>query len=128
MRISPLTKVVGAVVDGVDLRQMSDALFHEVEAALAKHLVLYFPDQSFDRFQLRELARRFGPPFIHPIEKIQFDDCPGVLEVRREPNAKYFFGGGGWHSDFTWNKTSGYISILHGKVVPSVGCDTCFVS
>ena len=131
MEILPLTKTLGAVVNGINLRSLSDDAFHEVEMALARHLVLYFPNQSFDRFELRELAQRFGPIFVHPIEKIQYADCPGVLEVKREPDLKKknnIFGGGGWHADFTWNKTPGYASLLHGKIVPSVGGDTCFIS
>jgi taurine dioxygenase len=129
MRISPLTPTIGAVVDGVDLHSLSDEVLHTVEMALADHLVLYFTGQSFDRFSLRELAQRFGPSFIHPIEQTQYADCPGVLEVKREPNKKNtIFGGGSWHADFTWNKVPGYVSLLHAKVLPAIGGDTCFVS
>lgn len=130
MEILPLTKTLGATVNGINLHQLSDDTFHEIEIALSRHLVLYFPNQSFDRFELRDLARRFGPSFIHPIEKSQYPDCPGVLEVKRDPNSSEdkVFGGRSWHADFTWNKTPGYATLLHGKIVPSVGGDTCFVS
>lgn len=129
MEVKRLTGVLGAVVEGVNLREASDGVLRAIEQVFARYLVLYFPEQSFDRFQLRELSGRFGTTFVHPFERKQFADCPGVLEVRRDPGeAKDIFGGGGWHADYTWNDKPGYASFLHGQVVPDVGGDTCFVS
>ncbi len=128
MNVSPITEKIGAIVNDVDFSQLSDQQKQEVETTLAKHLVLYFPNQSLDRFQLSQLGHKFGPPFLHPLVDNGFDDCPDVLELRREPQAEAVFGGASWHADVSWLKPGGYISILHGKVVPSVGGDTCFTS
>ncbi len=128
LNISPVTENIGSVVEGIDLNSLSDADFEQIETTLAERLVLYFPDQSLDRFQLSALGRRFGPPFLHPLVDNGFDDCLDVLELRREPSDETVFGGASWHNDVSWLKPGGYVSILHGQIVPSVGGDTCFVS
>ena len=38
------------------------------------------------------------------------------------------FGGESWHSDVTWMKPTGYVSILHAIDLPDVGGDTAFSS
>ena len=123
-----MTEAIGAVIAGVDLNSLSDERFAEIKQALNRHLVLYFPDQNLDRFQLSALVGRFGPHFIHPIVNNGFDDCPEVLELRREPNASSMFGGASWHTDISYLRPGGYVSILHGQVLPSYGGDTSFVS
>lgn len=55
MNVSPVTERIGAVVEGVDLAGADSAeITPQIKQALAKHLVLYFPSQSLDRFQLRD--------------------------------------------------------------------------
>ena len=46
----------------------------------------------------------------------------------REPHQTVMFGGENWHADVTWMKPSGYVSILHGLELPTVGGDTAFAS
>lgn len=109
MKISPVTERIGAIVEGVNLATASAETLQQIEQTLAQHLVLYFPAQSLDRFQLRDLGQKFGPSFRHPIVDNGFDDCPEVLELRREPNAKTVFGGASWHADVSYLKPGGYI-------------------
>ena len=49
-------KICESVVWGVELRHALDETLRSIEEVFARHLVLYFPEQSFDRFQLRELS------------------------------------------------------------------------
>lgn len=126
-QVDPITGAFGAVVTGVDLTHPE--LAKEIlKPSLDQHLVLYIPDQDLDRFQLSALGRVFGPPFLHPLVSNGFNDCPDVLELRREPEDKIMFGGESWHADVSWMDRIGYASILHGKEVPPVGGDTAFAS
>ncbi|MEM7058349.1 MAG: TauD/TfdA family dioxygenase [Pseudomonadota bacterium] len=127
IKIAPVTGALGAVVIGVDLATDGTAV-ETLKTALDQHLVLYVPDQNLDRFQLAALGRAFGPPFLHPLVNNGFDDCPEVLELRREPEDTIMFGGASWHADVSWLPKVGYASILHGKEVPPVGGDTAFAS
>ena len=128
LQIEPVTGVLGAMVRGADLSSANAGLADDLRAALDKHLVLYLPDQDLDRFQLSALGSHFGPPFLHPIVNNGFDDCPDVLELRREPEDTIMFGGESWHADVTWLKPAGYLSILHAREIPPVGGDTAFSS
>ena len=128
IEIQPMTEAVGATCSGIDLNHLTDDTFAEIKRALNRHLVLYFDGQNLDRFQLSKLGRLFGPHFLHPIVSNGFDDCPEVLELRREPDAQAMFGGASWHTDVSYLRPGAYVSILHGKILPSYGCDTSFVS
>jgi len=128
IKVEPVTGVLGAEVSGVDLSvPPSPGTWRELQQALDRHLVLFFRDQRLTPAQLRILVGRFGLPFLHPTAKGPFVDVPEVLELRKEPGGK-LFGGEYWHSDVTWQKPGGYVSVLHGIDVPSVGNDTCFAS
>lgn len=126
--VEPVTGALGAVVRGADLAAADADLASALTDVLNWHLVVYLPDQNLDRFQLSALGRLFGPPFLHPLVNNGFDDCPDVLELRREPDQTVMFGGASWHADVTWLKPSGYLSILHAKEIPQVGGDTAFAS
>ena len=128
LKMTSVTGALGAVVEGIDLAAADSDALAELKAALDRHLVLYLPDQSLDRFQLARLGRYFGPPFLHPLNDNGFADCPEVLELLRIPEDKISFGGEGWHSDVSWMTPRGYVSILHGLEIPPVGGDTGFAS
>jgi len=128
IELEPVTGALGAIVRGVNLANAGADELGAARSALDEHLVCYFPGQDLDRFQLSKLARFFGPPFLHPLVNNGFDDCPDVLELRREPDETIMFGGASWHADVTWLDPCGYASILHAKIIPSVGGDTAFAS
>ncbi|MBM3571401.1 MAG: taurine dioxygenase, partial [Alphaproteobacteria bacterium] len=128
VKIDRVSGALGAILSGLDLAQPSNHELSQLRDALDRHLVVYVPDQKLDRHQLSRLGRRFGPPFLHPIVNNGFEDCPDVLELRREPEDRVSFGGESWHADVTWLKPAGYVSILHAQLVPPVGGDTGFSS
>ena len=128
MEVTPLSGALGAVIKKVDLNMADDESLGRVKSALDHYLVLYFPDQQLDRFQLSRIGAFFGPPFIHPIVNNGFADCPQVLELIREPEHTAMFGGESWHSDVSWLNPSAYVSILHSIEVPKLGGDTAFAS
>ncbi len=128
MKTTPVTGALGATVEGIDLASAGDNELGALKSALDQHLVLYVPGQSLDRFQLSRLASYFGPPFLHPLVDNGYKDCPDVLELLRKPDSSTMFGGESWHTDVSWLRPGGYVSILHGIDLPPVGGDTAFAS
>ena len=126
--ITPQSGALGAIVRGIDLAECRTQDIAGLAEILDRYQVIYLPDQSLDRFQLRDLGQYFGPPFLHPVVDNGFDDCPEVLELLREPEDETMFGGESWHADVTWIRPSGYVSILHGLELPETGGDTAFAS
>lgn len=128
LQLSPITGILGADVSGVDLAQpLSSDCADAVRSALDQHLVLFFREQNLTPAQLKEFVAAFGPVFTHPTTRGPFSNAPEVLELRREPGGA-LFGGDDWHSDVSWQSPVGYVSVLHGIEVPSVGNDTCFAN
>ena len=91
LQIEPVAGALGAVVRNADLAMADRALASRLREVLDQYLVAYLPDQNLDRFQLSALAHLFGLHFLHPLVNNGFDDCPEVLELRREPGETVMF-------------------------------------
>ncbi|MEZ5927016.1 MAG: TauD/TfdA family dioxygenase [Parvularculaceae bacterium] len=102
IKAAPIAGTMGAEITGVDLRDLSEAAFREIEQALADHLAIFILDQDLSVEQLEAFTQRFGAfgadPFIEGMK-----DHPHVLHVRKEANemAPVVFGGL-WHSDWSF--------------------------
>ena len=58
--ITPTAATLGAVVTGVDLAHLDDAIWHEIHAAFLAFGVLAFPVQHLDEASQGAFALRFG--------------------------------------------------------------------
>lgn len=126
INVNPRPTGFGAQVTGLDLsRPMSGATRAELNAAFARHAVLYFPDQPLTIEQLEVFTLQFGEfgvdPFIKPLE-----GHPHVLELRRTAEEKAVNFGAAWHSDWSFQERPPAATILISKVTPPVGGDTLF--
>lgn len=129
IRILPITGTIGAEIEGVDLAQpLTDECYDEIEAALDEHLVLFFRDQNPSLEQQVAFTRRFGPRAPTPFIKTM-PEHPDIIEVIKEADEKSrFVFGGGWHSDFSFQKQPPYITCLRADEVPAFGGDTLFAN
>lgn len=125
MNVLPLTGVVGAEIEGVDL---GTALDDETAAAVRKvfleHHVVFFRNQQLDPPSLMRFAGHFGELDTHPFVE-GMPEHPEVIEIITEPDDKVNFGGG-WHTDVTFLEEPDLGSVLYGIEVPTVGGDTLF--
>jgi taurine dioxygenase len=122
--IRPISPVIGAEIHGLDLSlPLGDAVVAQVRAALAHHLVLFFPDQDLSPELQTTFARQFGEVTpAHPVIA-SLEGHPEVLPIDgREDRASW------WHTDVTFLATPPLGSILHMRQAPSVGGDTMWVS
>ncbi len=116
----------GAEITGLDLAAPLDPeTRHALKAALARHAVLWFPDQPLSHEALEAFTLTWGAfgrdPYIKPL-----DAHPHVLEVRRDPDETASVFGGAWHSDWSFEPEPPSLTILHAKVIPPTGGDTLF--
>lgn len=127
IRVKPLSPMIGAEIDGVDLsKPLSNAQFDDIHSAFLKHHVIFFRDQSLTPEQHIAFGKKFGTLNIHPYVK-GMAGYPEILEIIREPSDRINFGGG-WHSDMSFLEEPALGSILHAQEVPDVGGDTLFAS
>ena len=124
--IQPLTGVLGAELQGVDLTQLDDAGFKVIHRALLDYGVIAIRDQKLSRNAQLAFARRFGELDVHPIAN-GLEAHPEIIRVLKPKGESAFFGTG-WHSDNSFLECPSAITILYGETIPPQGGDTLFAS
>jgi alpha-ketoglutarate-dependent taurine dioxygenase len=127
IRVEPLSKVLGAEIAGIDLREpLPDAVFAEIRRAFGEYGVVFFRDQQLTPEQHVALAERFGPIDVNRF----FATVPGypmIAEVRKEPEQRLNIGNG-WHTDHSYDEVPALGSMLYAREVPKTGGDTLYAS
>ena len=123
--VSPLTPAIGAEIGNVDLGQVTDQEIIDIRAALLKHKVVFFREQTLSQAQHIGLAMGFGELEIHPATPSSQSN-PEVLHIAHGPESKGQENF--WHSDVTWREKPSLGSILKAVKVPAVGGDTLFAN
>jgi len=124
--VDPLTPTIGAEISGVDLGNLDDATWAEIEAAFAKHLVVFFRDQHLDPEQQKSLGARLGPLHVHPAAP-HLDGHPEVMLIHADERSKVV-AGNGWHTDVSCDEQPPLATILYMQQVPPAGGDTLWAS
>lgn len=124
--VTPISPTLGAEVTGVDLARLDDDTWHEIAAAWAEHLVLFFRDQDLPPEAHEALGRRIGELHVHPAAPT-VEGHPHVMIIHADENSKVV-AGNGWHTDVSCDERPPSATILHLPEVPDVGGDTLFIS
>ena len=110
---------VGAEVVGVDVRELSEKIFDELNDALLDFKVLGFRGQDLTDDDQISFASRFGPlTGAHPTVPA-VAGRPEVLPVDSESGRANH-----WHTDVTFVRTPPKVSTLRGLVIPPYGGNT----
>jgi taurine dioxygenase len=129
MKIVPTGGALGAEVVGLDCsKPLEDGVVVRLKEALLEHLVLVFRDQDLtDEGQVR-FSRHFGDPKPHvreqpdrPVQEIFI--VSNVVENGR-PLGALGYGELTFHSDLSYLRNPGSISIVYAVEVPRQGGDT----
>jgi alpha-ketoglutarate-dependent taurine dioxygenase len=136
MTASPITVTrcqpnIGAEIGGVDFtRPIPPEIAAAIRAALLEYQVIVFRDQDVTREQHYTLARVFArnkkDPFRIPFQAHPIEGYPEILGVFADGVTKTAVDI--WHTDHSYLEVPAEVSILRGKVVPSLGGDTIFSS
>lgn len=123
LKVRRLQPLIGAELDGVDLRQpLSAADRDAIYAAILEHRVVFFCGQDISRQQQIGFARSFGDLEIHPFHTDP--DYPEILQIAAD--GKRARGADIWHSDHSYEQYPPSITTLRAVTVPSLGGDTVF--
>ncbi len=130
---APMAAAMGAEVCGIDLGRLddhphADACFAEIEAALYRHGLLVFRDQSLDHASQEAFTLRFGEHGVDAYTE-GIAGHPNVQPVIREPGPlRSAFFGLGWHTDSPFLPEPPAISMLRSVEVPPFGGDTMYAN
>lgn len=133
LTIRPLQPTIGAEVSGVDLsRPFSDAVRDAIRAAVVKHKVIFFRDQSLTDDLQAAFASRFGPLYVHPSSRRNDNIAPlhriaaaDFAEIDRTPDPTSVESG--YHSDTSWRLVPTWGAVLRAVTLPETGGDTVWV-
>jgi taurine dioxygenase len=133
LSVTPLSGTIGAIVDGLDLRQLDDETVAELRRLWLERKVLFFPEQHLDPDSHEVFAARFGEPTEgHPVVP-GLAGHPNVFEIdysaARELYAAYGdvktrTQGLDWHTDVTFVARPPLGSILRAVAAAPAGGDT----
>ena len=120
------TGAVGAEVNEVDLKNLSEGEFQGLQEAFAEHSVLFIRDQDLTPDDHIAFAERWGEininRFFTPVE-----NYPKIAMVAKEPQQTQNIGGG-WHTDHSYDQIPALGSMLYARELPSKGGDTLYAS
>jgi len=130
--IRPLQPTIGAEISGVDLRRpLSAELRDAIRAAVIKHKVVFFRDQTLDRESQENFARHFGKLYAHPsaksvekaaaVHQILPHEVKVSISNPNEPLKESY------HTDTSWRLVPAWGAILRAVNIPPVGGDTIWV-
>jgi taurine dioxygenase len=126
LKVRRLAGALGAEIDGLDLRRLSDHQVAALRAAWLEHLVVFFRDQELTPGEFMAFAKRMGKPIEYPFVK-GIAGFPEIIEVKKLEHERVNFGGV-WHSDTTYLDVPPMASMLLAREVPPQGGDTLFAN
>jgi taurine dioxygenase len=124
MRITRFAAPLGVAVEDLDVREVDDQLWQELNALFLAHHVLVFPGQRLQPDEQISFARRWGTLLRHPYAGLP--DHPDIIELtnrgkRKDVNQH-------WHSDMTYAATPPKLTMLYALQAPELGGDTAFAN
>jgi taurine dioxygenase len=130
--IRPLSDVAGAEVVGLDLRgPLDDATRQAVYDAFVRHHVLAFRAQDLTKDEQVAFTEQFGTLERHVARNRGIGDHPLVHIVHNlgpdgQPSGKV--ASQKWHTDKSFRELPSLATILHARIMPPQGGDTCFAN
>src|SRR5262245_47442159 len=128
IRCQPCQAVLGAEVEGIDLRQVPDAATIDVlEETLERHGVLIFPAQHLTPEEQVAWSRAFGPLALTRGTETRLPHCPEIFVVGNTINPPVTFSPSTendeleWHTDNIHLEVPARASLLYARAEPRQG-------
>ena len=131
--IHPVSEVLGARVEGVDIsRPKDERAFASIEAALHERGFVVFPGQTLDPGDFVAFARQWGPPEPHVIDTYHHPADPNILilsNVRRAGKPIGLVDAGTYfHTDYSYLEQPARVTILYAIQMPRGTKGTTFAN
>jgi alpha-ketoglutarate-dependent taurine dioxygenase len=124
--IAPLDSTFGAVIGGVSLRSLDDAMFRSLRDLWVEFALLIFPGQFLTREEQDTFARGFGELEFSAAPITNYDKSGVVHSQPDDDIVKALRGNEGWHHDSTYMPIQAKGAVFTAEVVPTQGAATGF--
>ena len=131
--VTPLSGTIGAVIRGLDLRDVDDATIAAIRATWLDRKVVFFPGQHLEPDAHLAFAARFGVPTEgHPVIP-GIAGNPNIFEIDYTKSRDVYASYGDvstrqqgldWHTDVTFVARPPLGSVLNAVEIPRSGGDT----
>jgi taurine dioxygenase len=132
VRVERLSEVLGARIEGVDVKRLDTDTFAAAEAALHAHGFIVFPAQSLAPADLVAFARRWGPTEPHVIDTFHHPADPNILvlsNVVRDGRPTGLADAGTYfHTDYSYLEVPARCTILYALEMPRAKRGTAFAN
>lgn len=123
MQIVPSGKVLGATIEGLDLRTaLRDSEVEAIIEALGRHGVVRFPRQRLTAQQQKDFAARFGELEVNVAGAYQEPGIPEVMIlsniVREGRPIGLADAGQDWHTDMSYSRMIAFANVLYAIEIP----------
>jgi taurine dioxygenase len=134
LEVIPTRAALGATVNGVNLRDLSEATFARIMQAWHQHSVLLFRGQTLTDQELIAFSRRLGDLDWAPVQETGRRFVEGLPEiyivsnvkVNGEPIGSLGDGEAVWHTDMSYLDLPPKASMLYALEIPPTGGNTSF--
>jgi len=131
--VRPLTPKLGAEISGIELAKgVTPQVFRAIYDAFLRYQVLLFPPQDVPPAAQVAFARQFGEVQVHVMSMYHADGFPELyrlsnLDANGKPTGEHPDKGTlAWHTDGSWQRITGQVTIIYGEIVPETGGETHF--
>jgi taurine dioxygenase len=136
MTVIPSGAALGAEIQNVELKGLSDEDFNEIHRAWLGHLVILFRHQQLALEDLIAFSRRFGELDWAPVQETGRRFVEGHPEIyvvsnvieNGAPIGSLGSGEAVWHTDMSYLEHPPKASMLYALEIPPSGGDTHFCS
>ncbi len=126
MKVTPYSPGCGALIEDVQLADVSADTLTSLRKAFSDYGLLFFREQDLSAEQHLAFANRFGEIVVNKFFPA-VSDFPEIAEVRKEKHQVTNIGGG-WHTDHSYDQVPAMGSILVARELPDSGGATCFAN
>lgn len=130
MHIQSTSSTLGAYVREVDLSNLSESEWQEIETAFLEYAVLVFPGANLTDSEQVRFSKRFGKlealtgnPLIKTLWVSNLDTNGDILPLD-DDNFRIIRGNEYWHTDSSYMEVSAKASCLSAVIIPSEGGET----
>ena len=122
MHITRMAAPLGAIVDKLDVRQMSAEQLDQVKRLFLEHKVLVFPGQHLTPEAQMAFAEHWGE--LVPFPYGALPNYPNIIPLKNRGKSKDV--NQHWHSDMTYSPTPPKLTMLNALEAPELGGETAF--
>ena len=115
---------MGAEITDIDVRNLNDDEFDELDRLFCEHQVLVFPTQQLTPEEQKNFAKNWGQLVSHPYAGMK--EYPEIIELKNHGKRKDV--NQHWHTDMSYNEKPPKLTMLYAHETPVFGGDTAFAN